>query len=64
MEWVAVSFSRGSSLPRDQTWVSCVAGGYTEYIMQNAGLKEAQAGIKIVRNLEISTTSDMQMIPL
>ena len=46
LEWVAVSFSRGSSLPRDQTWVSCVAGGYAEYIMQNAGLDEAQAGIK------------------
>jgi len=29
--------------------------------MQNAGLDEAQAGIKIVR--EISITSDMQMIP-
>ena len=25
-EWVAISFSRGSSWPRDQTWVSCIAG--------------------------------------
>ena len=25
-EWVAISFSRGSSQPRDQTWVSCIAG--------------------------------------
>ena len=24
--WVAVSFSRGSSRPRDPTWVSCTAG--------------------------------------
>ena len=24
LEWVANSFSRGSSPPRDQTWVSCV----------------------------------------
>ena len=23
--WVAISFSRGSSPPRDQTWVSCIA---------------------------------------
>ena len=23
LEWVAISFSRGSSWPRDQTWVSC-----------------------------------------
>ena len=28
LEWVAVSFSRGSSLPGDQTWVSCIAGGF------------------------------------
>ena len=34
---------------------------YSEYIMRNAGLDEAQAGIKIVG--EIPTTSDMQMTP-
>ena len=27
VEWVAISFSRGSSRPRDQTQVSCIAGG-------------------------------------
>ena len=32
---------------------------YAEYIMRNAGLEEAQAGIKIAR--ELSVTSDMQM---
>ena len=26
LEWVAISFSRGSSWPRDQTPVSCIAG--------------------------------------
>ena len=26
LEWVAISFSRGSSRPRDQTWVSCIVG--------------------------------------
>ena len=26
LEWVAIFFSRGSSAPRDQTWVSCIAG--------------------------------------
>ena len=25
LEWVAISFSKGSSPPRDQTWVFCVA---------------------------------------
>ena len=26
LEWLAISFSRGSSQPRDWTWVSCIAG--------------------------------------
>ena len=34
---------------------------YAEYIVRNAGLNEAQAGIKIAG--EISITSDMQMTP-
>ena len=28
LEWVAISSSRGSSRPRDQTRVSCTAGGF------------------------------------
>ena len=40
----------------------CLFNLYAEYIMRNAGLEEAQAGIKIAgRN--ISITSDMQMTP-
>ena len=27
LKWVAISFSRGSSQPRDRTHVSCIAGG-------------------------------------
>jgi len=27
-EWVVIPFSRGSSQPRDQTQVSCIAGGF------------------------------------
>ena len=34
---------------------------YAEYVMRNAGLDEAQAGIKI--SGRISITSDMQMTP-
>ena len=40
----------------------CLFNLYAEYIMRNTGLEEAQAEIKIAR--EISTTSDMQMTPL
>ena len=28
LEWVAIPFSRGSSPPRDRTWVSCIAGRF------------------------------------
>ena len=28
LEWVAISFSGGSSRPRDRTWVSCIAGRF------------------------------------
>ena len=28
LEWVAISFSRGSSQPRDRTWVSYIAGRF------------------------------------
>ena len=28
LEWVAIPSSRGSFWPMDQTWVSCVAGGF------------------------------------
>ena len=40
----------------------CLFNSYAEYIMQNAGLDEAQARIKIAeRNVK---TSDVQMTPL
>ena len=28
LEWVAISFSRGSSQPRDWTWVSYISGRF------------------------------------
>ena len=28
LEWVAISFSRGSSPPRDRSFISCIAGGF------------------------------------
>ena len=52
LEWVAISFSRGSSQPRNRTQVCCIAGRlFTIWTTKegNAGLEEAQAGIKISR---------------
>ena len=40
---------------------ACLFNLYAEYIMRNAGLEEAQAGIKIARRNII--ISDMQMTP-
>ena len=54
LEWVAISFSRGSSQLRDWTQVSRIAGRRfnLEYITRNTGLDEAHAGIKIAgRNI-------------
>jgi len=39
----------------------CLFNLYAEYIMQNAGLEEAQAEIKL--SGKIAITSDMQMTP-
>ena len=39
----------------------CLFNLHAEYIMRNAGLEEAQAGIKMAG--KISRTSDMQMTP-
>ena len=39
----------------------CLFNLYAEYIMRNTRLEEAQAGIKIVG--ELSITSDVQMTP-
>ena len=37
MEWVAISFSRGSSWPRSRTQVSCIAGRFfTNWAMREA----------------------------
>ena len=38
LDWVAFLFSRGSSQPRDQTQLSCIAGGF----FTSWGTREAQ----------------------
>ena len=44
LEWVAISFSRGSSRPRDQTQVSCIAGRQTLYHLSYQGSPGGQEG--------------------
>ena len=54
-------FQIGKGVCQGCTLSPCLFNLYTGYILRNAGLEEAQAGIKIVG--EISITSDTQMPP-
>ena len=45
MDW----FQIGKEVPQGGTLSSCLFNLYTEYFLQNAGLDESQAGIKISR---------------
>ena len=54
-------FQIGKGVRQGSILSPCLFNLYAEYIMRNAGLDEAQAGLKIVG--EISITSDMQMTP-
>ena len=45
-------FQIGKGVPQGCIWSPCLFNLYAEYIMRNAGLEEAQAGIKIAgRNI-------------
>ena len=42
LEWVAISFSRGFSQPRDRTQVSCTAGGFfTLWVIREAPRRQS-----------------------
>ena len=56
-EW----FQIGKGVPQGCILLPYLFNLYAEYIMRNARMDEAQAGIKIAG--EISITSDMQMTP-
>ena len=55
-------FTIGKGVQQSCILSPCLFKLYAEYITQNPGLGEAQAGIKITGRLSI--TSDMQMTPL
>ena len=57
MDWYQI----GKGVHQGSILSPCLLNLHAEYIMRNAGVDEAQAGIKIAG--EISVTSDMQMTP-
>ena len=59
--WTTDWFQIGKGVHQGCILSLCLFNLYAEYIMRNAGLDEAQAGIKIAG--EISITSDTQMTP-
>ena len=44
LEWIAISFSRGSSWPRDRTWVSCKNLWQILYCLSQLGSAELPNG--------------------
>ena len=56
LEWGAISFSRGSSLPRDWTWVSSIASRFFTIWATREASRE------VVRNLP-SNAGDASLIP-
>ena len=58
MNW----FKIGKGVHQGYILSFCLVKFYAEYVMQNVGVDEAQAGVKIA--WEISITTYMQMIAL
>ena len=54
-------FQIGKGVCQGCILLPCLLNFYAEYIMRNAGLEEAQAGIRLPE--EISITSDLQITP-
>ena len=53
LEWVVISFSRGSSQHRDQTWVSCIAGSLLHcrqmlYLLSHQGSPKSLPNTKVL----------------
>ena len=52
LEWVAISFSKGSFWPRDRTWLSHLAGRQTLYCLSHQGSPDLHNHHGMVPHLE------------
>ena len=60
LEWIAISFSRGSSRLRDQTQVSCIAGRYLTLWATRESPEPIQ--LSSIPSLQVSTTGEDWLI--
>ena len=58
LEWVAIPFFRGSSQPRGQTQVSCIAGGF--FTTQLPGKPESSSQVALVVKNLIANAGDIR----
>ena len=57
LKWVAISSARGSSWPRDQTLISCMAGGFfTCWAIREASLDGSAAAAAAAKSLQSCPT--------
>ena len=61
LKWVAIPFSRGSSWPNDQTWVSCIAGRF--FTVWATRRTHAGLDLLIRESLGLWAVSPFQFIP-
>ena len=54
LEWIAHPFPRGSSWPRNWTWVSCIAGGFFTSWATREGLNSTIAYCNVQRQVQSS----------
>ena len=65
LEWVAISFFRGSSRPRDQTWVSLIVGRcYTVWATREVHVKVKAESEKVGLKVNIQKTKFMASGPI
>ena len=57
LEWVAIPFSRGYSWPRDQNWVSCIAGIQISLSSEPLGLWPDLSLITFLMALSLNTVT-------